>query len=445
MTSVFKNRGKYVVKYKDGGGEWRFKRTEYVTKAAAEALAKDLHEKGRRQALGLEPFETEVHDSEFSELLRWWKENHATRLRSKTTVQFAEKHLGKGLSGMTLREVTPAFVEKFLSSKEGQLKAKSINSLRQMLHQLFKIAVKIGMWTGPNPIDQVEKRKAQKRLPEFLTFEEASLLLKALDEHWRPIFATAIYTGMRKGELLGLRREDVHLDERTITVCRSYGNDSTKGGHADVIPIADDLLPFLRTALDRSTSSLVFPKPDGTMYTNDLGLAEMLRAALIRAGIAKHYEVSCSAKNCTYKATVASPPKSGCARCSAKLESVAVSRHVRFHDLRHTTATLLLKTGVPAATVQRVLRHRDARLTLQTYGHLDMEDMKSGVNSLDLGLSGPRRVDSLPKPTDEVIKIPKVQNFGAPLVPNGALVSSSISENSELSNVLRGLLHRTGT
>jgi integrase len=55
---------------------------------------------------------------------------------------------------------------------------------------------------------------------------------------WRNLFATALYTGMRKGELFGLRASDVDLDGRTITVARSYDRPTTKGGHADVIPIA---------------------------------------------------------------------------------------------------------------------------------------------------------------------------------------------------------------
>jgi len=60
----------------------------------------------------------------------------------------------------------------------------------------------------------------------------------------------------------------------------------------------------------------------------------------------------------------------------------AVPRHVRFHDLRHTTATLLLKAGVPLATVQRILRHTDPAITSEIYGHLDMEDMRTGINRL---------------------------------------------------------------
>jgi integrase-like protein len=57
----------------------------------------------------------------------------------------------------------------------------------------------------------------------------------------RPVFAAALYTGLRKGELFGLRKSDVDLEHRTITVRRSYDRPTTKGGHADAIPIAETL------------------------------------------------------------------------------------------------------------------------------------------------------------------------------------------------------------
>jgi integrase len=65
-----------------------------------------------------------------------------------------------------------------------------------------------------------------------------------------------------------------------------------------------------------------------------------------------------------------------------KLWPRAFPRTLRFHDLRHTTATLLLKAGVPLATVQRILRHSDPAITTEVYGHLDLDDMRKGLNQL---------------------------------------------------------------
>ncbi len=68
-----------------------------------------------------------------------------------------------------------------------------------------------------------------------------------------------------------------------------------------------------------------------------------------------------------------------------RLWAKPLPRHVRFHDLRHTMATLLLKIGVPLVTVQRILRHKDVRLTASTYGHLSIEDMREGLSHFPLG------------------------------------------------------------
>jgi integrase len=120
--------------------------------------------------------------------------------------------------------------------------------------------------------------------------------MAALDEAWRPLFATALYTGMRKGELLGLRKTDVDLAESLIMVRRSWGRDTTKGGHADAIPVAADLAPFLKVAIAASPSALVFPAADGSMMREQVRLHDVLRRVLGRAGIVQGYRHACRAR-----------------------------------------------------------------------------------------------------------------------------------------------------
>jgi Phage integrase family len=75
-----------------------------------------------------------------------------------------------------------------------------------------------------------------------------------------------------------------------------------------------------------------------------------------------------------------------------------VPRHVRFHDLRHTTATLLLKAGVPLQFVQRILRHADPKTTAMTYGHLDVEDERRGMERFPVTLPAPETADTAGNP-----------------------------------------------
>jgi integrase len=106
---------------------------------------------------------------------------------------------------------------------------------------------------------------------------------------------------MRKGELCGLRNPDVNLVERTITVRRSYARDTTKGGHADVIPVAPALLPHLAAAVETSPSDLVFPASDGSRLSEDTNAERVLRSALARAGIVTAYDHTC--RRCKAKGT----------------------------------------------------------------------------------------------------------------------------------------------
>ena len=68
------------------------------------------------------------------------------------------------------------------------------------------------MIAGPNPLDEVRTWKVPKRKPDFLRLHEVGLVLPAIPSKWRPLFATAVYAGLRKGELLGLRKQDVDFD-----------------------------------------------------------------------------------------------------------------------------------------------------------------------------------------------------------------------------------------
>jgi integrase len=164
---------------------------------------------------------------------------------------------------------------------------------------------------------------------------------------------------MRKGELFGLRKRDVDLAQRTITVCRSYARETTKGGHADAIPIAEALVPFLEHALDNAPGELVFPAADGEMRSAEADPQKILRTALARAGLVEHWlhiGRRCKRRGAPHSEKHDDGVLRDCPHCGMKLWPSPKVRPMRFHDLRHTTATLLLREHVDAHRVQRVLR-----------------------------------------------------------------------------------------
>src|SRR6266545_3170829 len=115
------------------------------------------------------------------------------------------------------------------------------------------------------------------------------------------------------------------------------------------------------------------------------------RRPITRAHVRSHRYTSdkrirrCRRKGCGYSKEETGNDPGRCPRCNMRLWAKPLPRHVRFHDVRHTTATLLLKMGVPLVTVQRILRHKDVRLTASTYGHLSIEDMREGLSHFPLG------------------------------------------------------------
>jgi integrase len=142
-------------------------------------------------------------------------------------------------------------------------------------------------------VADVERRRVPRKVPATLRADEVPLLLPHVRPDWRNLFAAAIYTGMRKGEPFGLRRQDVDLAADVITVARSYDRETTKGGHADVIPIATPLRPYLVDALDGSPADLVFPAGDCSMRSPEADPQKVLRHALARAGMVIGYGHVC--------------------------------------------------------------------------------------------------------------------------------------------------------
>jgi integrase len=384
MASVYSKHGRYYARWRDAGGRWQRAVTTCRTKKDAQRFAEDLERKAERQARGLEPVPEDLPRFTFSELFDWWWQEYGSKRRGYD-LRFFRKRLLPSLGKLSLAEVTAARLEGTLQNHADELSSESLNHLRAHVHRIFALAIRRRLWVGGNPASGVERRKVSRRIYETLRAEDVPLLLARLAPRWRPLFATAIWTGMRKGELLGLRKSDVDVEAGTITIRRSYDADTTKGGHADVIPIADPLKPFLQQALLASRSVYVFPADDGSMRPRDTALQDVLRRALARAGLVNGYEHSCrrcKARKAPHVEHHADAARRYCPVCGMKLWPKPVHRRLRFHDLRGTTATLLARGGAPLVVAQRILRHSDPRLTANVYSRVDLGDLRDGLKRI---------------------------------------------------------------
>jgi len=385
MSSVLKRGARWYVKFMDANGRWCRQPTTAESKTDAKRLASDLERQAERQRLGLEPLRSD-DGTTLGDLLRWWEDAYFrhTSAYSKSRGTF-HRHLDESdIAKLSIREVTSGRVEQFIQAKSRELAPQTVNHLRAFLCRVFSAARRVGK-VSQNPVLDVKLRRLPKRLPTYLHVEEVPPVLRAIADRWRPLFATAVYTGLRKGELLGLRKTDVDLSGRLISVSRSYARDTTKGGHAEAVPIASELVPYLREAIRRSPSDLVFPNDDGSMISDGSPLHELLRSALGRAGIVTGYNHVCRRKGCGHSEQVGDAELRRCPKCKMKLWPRALVRKIRFHDLRHTTASLLMMAGANPAAVQRILRHSDPRITTEVYGHLAPEYLRREIDLLSFG------------------------------------------------------------
>ncbi|HEY3447524.1 MAG TPA: hypothetical protein VGK67_14310 [Myxococcales bacterium] len=321
-----------------------------------------------------------------------WEQKGKT-LRSAMVKPFLEKHLRPTLCPLPLREVTSTRLQRLLADKTNDLAPKSLNHLRGYLFNIFEVARKPGgPWEGrANPVENVERYKVVPSPKKILQPEEFEPVIAEVPEVWKGAVATALYAVMREGEIFGLLKEHVDLKAGVIMVCRSWDAPRTKDGNALPVPIADQLRPHLEKALRDAPGELVFPKPDGSMQSRKLRLNRMLRAAIARAGLIEGFEHRCRAPHCGWKERRPdSKVPEACPNCGKpSVWAKPIPRHVRFHDTRHSGGTAMVKKA-GMAVAQKFLRHSDVRLTIHTYGHLEAEDVREGLEKAfpSTGLKG---------------------------------------------------------
>lgn len=278
-------------------------------------------------------------------------------------------HFGPVLGGQRLDKVTrhdvEAMSERLLSAG---LSAKTVSNTLKVLHGVFEHAIDLE-WTRDNPVRRAARPKRRRDTNvdlKFLSVEELEAVLRAIPDEvvWRqpapfrrgragpapppppdvlgPVLRVlvlcAAMTGLRQGELLGLRWRDIDWPIQRLRVRQTYRRGEwSNEGKSDLstrrsVPLADRVVAELdawsRRSLYVTDDDLVFCHPQ-------------LGSPLDGAKITKKFQAACRE---------------------------AGVRVIRFHDLRHTFATRLAATGTPMRTLQEFLGHADAKTT-QIYSH----------------------------------------------------------------------------
>ena len=207
------------------------------------------------------------------------------------------------LDQITVREIDDYRIRKLATGKR-PLNRKTVNNHLAVLRRVYTVAHRWGLVQHIPFIKLMTKRELRESPADFLTFEQADDFLAAIDrlypDHWLFVF-TALRTGVRLGELRGLRWQETDLDRGQILVSRSFSRDAyaqdlardpnhpepgvrmPKWGRMRSVPLPSDALAALRHQRARSTHRLVFPAlPTNRPLVGNFRSVHSIRAALFR-------------------------------------------------------------------------------------------------------------------------------------------------------------------
>lgn len=319
---------------------------KYIRGKTKKAVADKLTKLANQKLDGMLEVESKLSVGDY--LDRWLTDSVKMSTAITTHASYSshvELYLKPNIGGVKLVKLTPSHVARLYSQMEVDGKSPR---MRQMVHATLHRALKVAMKWGlvqRNVADAVDRPKAPKVEIKPLCADEVRKLLKAAEsDRLHALYVLAIGAGMRCGELLALQWQDIDLKAGMIAVRRtlielsgqqSFGEPkSAKGRRAIHLPtVAVDALRLHKAHMmqeGHGTNPLVFVTTEGTPFLRSDLRRHSFLPLLKRAGISI----------------------------------------IRFHDLRHTSATMLLSEGIHPKIVQERLGHSTINLTLDTYSHV---------------------------------------------------------------------------
>lgn len=258
----------------------------------------------------------------------------------------------------------------------------TVNKVRGTGKRVVDHAMASKRWTGPNPFALARRKREPERKYELLSLEELARVERKLPAHRRRMFRVALHLGLRTGELLSLRKEDVDFDAGTVHIHRSHGRDQTKTGKERVVPLHPACAGDLLEASLSSASDIIFAAEGGELQRQDTKLTRVLRTAMAaaRVGIVA-VTYKCRRRGCDaepeHHEGVDAVEKLYCQRCEMKLWPVPEVRPVRWYDLRHCCATFHHAARADEVCVAKALGHSIAGMTRSIYTHPTPEQMRA--------------------------------------------------------------------
>ncbi|MEC0266696.1 site-specific integrase [Paenibacillus anseongense] len=280
----------------------------------------------------------------------------------QTRLGFVKNYIIPGLGNIPLAKLTPMHVQKFYNDLSEKYSSGHVQNVAHLLSKAFRQATEWGL-VQKNVVAMVKKPATKRKNASIKVWTVAQQRLfldyaKSDSEFYYPLFLLALTSGMRQGEILGLKWEDIDLKQNTIQVKRTivfankslYLKDMPKN-EASIrnIQLPESTIKALRQYKIKSIPNelgLVFPSPktNKLLYSNSL---------------IKQFQLTCKEVGLPY---------------------------ISFHGLRHTFATTLLSLGVNPKIVQEMLGHSSIKTTMDTYSHVLPNMQKDAAEYLNEAL-----------------------------------------------------------
>lgn len=336
MASPVKSKGKWRIRWTDETGR---RRSEVFVKHGDAARELKLREaeveeikRGSRTAI--------LGDRKLEDVFQYWIDHRVPEKRSGGDDLSIIKGLRPLLGGVRLRDLSLSHIHAYEATKT-HLSRKTVTNHLTLLTSLLNTALELGWVAKAIKIRKPRISGDEEDLRYLRTIEERDRFLRAAKadgEDCFVLYATAAFTGMRAGELAGMRWADVDFEKRLITVQRSFDG-PTKSNRVRHVPVLDALLPTLREWRLKQHGTYVFTNRDGHPLRPSGRVFQERFHRVLEA---------------------------------AELRPAAGSAHkfyMRFHDLRHSFASHWMMSGGDLFKLQRILGHQSAAMT-QRYSHL---------------------------------------------------------------------------
>jgi len=317
----------------------------------------------------------------FTEFALEWMNSYVKELRKVSTYnrynELIKKYLIPILGGMNINDIESYHVEKLLmdAKKANKISGSTLQSIYTMINTIMNRALKLKI-IKDNPCKYVERPKRDKFKAETLDVNEIKTLFSVLDH--KSIYdymffiglTLTLELGLRRGELGGLEWKDVNFKENTITIKTNLvytsghvimSTPKTKESNRDIY-ISDNIITLLNELKIKQENTKI---EYGSFYVKNI--FDNVDYDLIMIWRDGKYIHPMYYLNKLKKTMVKSK----------------IEKHIRFHDLRHTNASLMLQQDVSMKVVQERLGHKDFSTTANIYSHVSKEMQKKATDKLN--------------------------------------------------------------